>query len=149
MGRKFEKNVGVQVGGFEPIKELPPAPEGLRDVGAGHWKRIGDLLVSKSALAEGDLLFLEQLCRAYDEQQQLTEIINREGHTVVDNNGNTRISPIVMQRNRVDKRIKEMLISCAMTPTHHTQIRPLADKEQEEKKEAKHVLKAFTDARTA
>ena len=59
------------------------------------WKEVCTMLLQAKLLDRIGLHWIEIYCQSYDQYNELTGLINMEGHFVSDNRGSEKASPVV------------------------------------------------------
>lgn len=123
----------------EPLKELPPIPDGLDEYAAKSWEDMGGLLIQEKILTEFDLTLLRHycvlnsLCIRYETYIcDVDSPIFGKGQT-----GLLRQNPFVRQYQDVGKQMLQVAEHFGMTPKARGKVgikSPTADIEQDELK---------------
>lgn len=105
-----------------PAATRPPKPlRRLDKPGKRAWVRLwtaGQGWLSPNT----DIELMQRLCEAYDEREELREIIRVEGRTLMSEKGSVYTHPVVWQLSATEKNITRYEGLCGFTPSDRTRL---------------------------
>lgn len=108
-----------------------------RRIATETWRELAQVLVERKVLTRSDLHSLEMCCWEYARWRVLSDVIEEEGPTVAQRNGEGEViavvsHPAVGQMDRAQANVERLLVQLGLTPSARVRVRGAATDEREE-----------------
>lgn len=126
------------------LLEEPPVEDLLqerarrrREIALETWRELAGVLVERKVLTKSDLHALEMCCWEYSRWRVLSDVIEEEGPTVAQRNGEGEVlsvvsHPAVGQMDRAQANVERLLVQLGLTPSARVRVRGAATDEREQ-----------------
>ena len=120
------------VGGVPEVEALARRGNRQRTIARDTWLTLAALLVERSVLTSSDLIALEACCWEYARWRVLSDLVEEEGPTVAQKNGDEVViavvsHPAVGQMDRALANCERLLTQLGLTPSARVRVRGAAD----------------------
>ncbi len=102
-------------------QRIPSPPDGLGEIGAKEWRRLGPQLTKLGLLTDLDLVAFQMYCSTYERWVTAVKLSN-EIPLVTTPGGVVRVNPMTAQANRLHYMLNQSLARFGMDPASRSRI---------------------------
>ena len=104
------------------IESVPKPPKSLKTEGKTLWREVCEMLLQAKLLDRVGLHMIQIYCESYDQFNELSAIIQKEGLFIDDKRGSKKRNPALLLRNQVFNRMNVIGVQFGFTPIARSKI---------------------------